>query len=44
MADILTGDVQTYVRELIAKEFGSVDKGKEAFKASPSGGSSMVSS
>jgi len=26
MANILTNDVQTYVRELISKEFGSVDK------------------
>ena len=30
MASILTTDVQTYVRELIAKEFGSVFKEKEA--------------
>jgi len=31
MADILTTDVQTYVRELIAKKFGSVNQKKEAY-------------
>jgi hypothetical protein len=30
MASILTTDVQTYVRELIAKEFGSVNQEKDA--------------
>ena len=28
MTSILTSDVQTYVRELISKEFGSVNKEK----------------
>ncbi|UCD79247.1 MAG: hypothetical protein JSW26_28255 [Desulfobacterales bacterium] len=28
MTTILTSDVQTYVRELISKEFGSVNKEK----------------
>jgi hypothetical protein len=28
MISILTNDVQTYVRELISKEFGSVNKEK----------------
>jgi hypothetical protein len=30
MTNILTNDVQTYVRELISKEFGSVDKREKA--------------
>jgi hypothetical protein len=29
MISILTNDVQTYVRELISKEFGSVNKEEE---------------
>ena len=31
MASILTTDIQTYVRELIAKEFGSVSQEAKAF-------------
>ena len=30
MTNILTSDVQTYVRELISKEFGSVNNEKKA--------------
>ena len=30
MTSILTSDVQTYVRELISKEFGSVDNEEKA--------------
>jgi hypothetical protein len=31
MINILTNDVHTYVRELISKEFGSVNKEEEAY-------------
>ena len=31
MISISTNDVQTYVRELISKEFGSVNKEEEAY-------------